>query len=278
MTRRRAATRCMSPARTSTATATPPPARSASRRPPVRFVAPDVGGGFGAKNFTYAEHALVLWAAKRVGRPVKWIATRSEVFVSDHQARDHQAEAALALDAEGRFLALRVSSIANLGAYMAGGAGGVQTYQYVHLQGTVYRIPGDRAARRGGAHQHHADRRHARPGFCRGGQHHRAADRRGGAAMRLRPRRTAPPQHGPGGGDADDQRARLRRSTAAHFAETFDRALGAGGRRRLCGAARATARRAACCAASALPITSRAPAARRTRTSISASRPTARCR
>ncbi len=107
----------------------------------VRFIAPDVGGGFGAKNFTYAEHALVLWAAKRVGRPVKWIATRAEVFVSDHQARDHVAEAMLALDAEGKFLALRVDSSANLGAYMAGGAGAVQTNQYVHLPGTVYAIP-----------------------------------------------------------------------------------------------------------------------------------------
>lgn len=107
----------------------------------VRFIAPDVGGGFGAKNFTYAEHALILWTAKRVGRPVKWIATRTEGFVSDHQARDHQAEAALALDAEGRFLALRVHSVANIGAYMAGGAGAVQTNQYVHLQGTIYQVP-----------------------------------------------------------------------------------------------------------------------------------------
>ena len=107
----------------------------------VRFVAPDVGGGFGAKNFTYAEHALILWAARRVGRPVKWIATRSEGFISDHQARDHQAKASLALDADGKFLALRVASVANVGAYMAGGAGAVQTNQYVHLQGSVYTIP-----------------------------------------------------------------------------------------------------------------------------------------
>jgi aerobic carbon-monoxide dehydrogenase large subunit len=107
----------------------------------VRFIAPDVGGGFGAKNFTYAEHALVLWAAKRTGRPVKWIATRSEGFVSDHQARDHHADATLALDADGRFLALRITSVANVGAYMAGGSGAVQTNQYVHLQGTVYTIP-----------------------------------------------------------------------------------------------------------------------------------------
>jgi aerobic carbon-monoxide dehydrogenase large subunit len=107
----------------------------------VRFIAPDVGGGFGAKNFAYAEHTLILWAARRIGRPVKWIATRSETFLSDHQARDHLAHATLALDADGNFLALHVDSIANLGAYMAGGSGGVQTYQYPHLQGTVYALP-----------------------------------------------------------------------------------------------------------------------------------------
>jgi carbon-monoxide dehydrogenase large subunit len=107
----------------------------------VRFVAPDVGGGFGAKNFPYPEHALLAWAARRVGRPVKWIASRSETFLADHQGRDHQADAALALDAEGRFLALRVTSIANLGAYLAGSAGGVQTGQYAQLPGSVYAIP-----------------------------------------------------------------------------------------------------------------------------------------
>jgi carbon-monoxide dehydrogenase large subunit len=107
----------------------------------VRFVAPDVGGGFGAKNFIYAEMPLIAWAARRAGRPVKWIATRSEGFLSDHQARDHVARAELALDAAGRFLGLRVASTANLGAYMAGGSGAVQTFQYIHLQGSVYAIP-----------------------------------------------------------------------------------------------------------------------------------------
>jgi aerobic carbon-monoxide dehydrogenase large subunit len=106
----------------------------------VRFVAPDVGGGFGAKNFIYPEHVLIPWAARRVGRPVKWIASRSEVFLADHQARDHVAEAALALDARGRFLALRIESTANVGAYLVS-AGGVQTFQYVHLPSTVYQIP-----------------------------------------------------------------------------------------------------------------------------------------
>jgi carbon-monoxide dehydrogenase large subunit len=107
----------------------------------VRFVAPDVGGGFGAKNFIYPEHVLIPWAARRVGRPVKWIATRGEVFLADHQGRGQQADAALALDGEGRFLALRVKSLANLGAYLSGSAGGVQTFQYAFLPGTVYRIP-----------------------------------------------------------------------------------------------------------------------------------------
>jgi carbon-monoxide dehydrogenase large subunit len=140
-TRDATVTRCTSPARTSTATATSRRAALGVAARQVRFIAPDVGGGFGAKNFAYAEHALILWAAKRVGRPVKWIASRSEVFLSDHQGRDHQAEASLALDADGKFLALRIASVANIGAYMVGSAGGVQTNQYAHLPGTVYAIP-----------------------------------------------------------------------------------------------------------------------------------------
>ena len=107
----------------------------------LRFIAPDVGGGFGAKNFIYVEHVLVAWAARRVGRPVKWVATRSEVFLADHPSRDMQAKASLALDRSGKFLALRADSLANVGAYLAGVGGGVPTYQYVHLQGTVYRLP-----------------------------------------------------------------------------------------------------------------------------------------
>src|SRR3984957_4258794 len=107
----------------------------------VRFIAPDVGGGFGAKNFVSPEYVLLLWAAKRAGRPVKWIATRGEVFLADHAGRDQRAEASLALDAEGKFLALRVASTANLGAYLAGSSAAVQTFQYAFLPGTVYRIP-----------------------------------------------------------------------------------------------------------------------------------------
>jgi len=111
------------------------------KRTQSRWLAPDVGGGFGSKNFGYQEQGLLLWAAKKSGRPVKWIATRSEVFLSDHQVRDHRATARLGLDKEGRFIALEIESIANLGAYIAGSAAGVQTNQYAHLPGTVYDIP-----------------------------------------------------------------------------------------------------------------------------------------
>ncbi len=84
---------------------------------------------------------LLPWAAKRVGRPVKWIAGRDEVFQADHQGRGHHADAVLGLDREGRFLSLRIDSLADLGAYLCGSAGGVQTFQYAFLPGTVYRIP-----------------------------------------------------------------------------------------------------------------------------------------
>ena len=155
-----------------------------------------------------------------------------------------------------------VDSIANVGAYLAGSAGGVQTFQYALLPGTVYRIPAIALAHRGGADQHRADRRHPRTRLCRSGQHHRAADRQGGARMRLRPRRAAPPQPSAGGGDADDQRVwqqgRQRR---------LSRDLRPGARRAPMSPAlprgAATARRAGGCAASASPITSRRPAARR---------------
>ena len=83
----------------------------------VRVVAGDVGGNYGTRNWTYPEYAVTLWAARRLGRPVKWTATRSESFLSDYQGRDLAIDAALALDADGRFLALRSSLIANVGGY-----------------------------------------------------------------------------------------------------------------------------------------------------------------
>jgi carbon-monoxide dehydrogenase large subunit len=86
----------------------------------VRVVTPpNVGGAFGMKAFVYPEHGLVLWAAGKLRRPVRWQSDRSEGFVSDNQGRDHVARAELAMDDSGRFLALRVSIVANIGAYLS---------------------------------------------------------------------------------------------------------------------------------------------------------------
>ncbi len=85
----------------------------------LRLVAPDVGGGFGYKGKHYPEEAIVVWAARRLQRSVRWVAARSESFVSDTQGRDHATHAELALDADGRFLALRVETVVNLGAYVS---------------------------------------------------------------------------------------------------------------------------------------------------------------
>ncbi|MHA1108252.1 MAG: xanthine dehydrogenase family protein molybdopterin-binding subunit, partial [Alphaproteobacteria bacterium] len=84
----------------------------------VRVVSGDIGGSFGMRGSIYCEQLLVLWAAKKTGRPVKWICDRSEGFMSDDHARDNVSELALALDKDGKFLGLRVSTIASMGAYL----------------------------------------------------------------------------------------------------------------------------------------------------------------
>jgi len=85
----------------------------------LRVITPNVGGAFGMKAFIYPEHALVVWASRKLARPVKWQEDRSEGFVSDNQGRDHTTTAELGLDKNGRFLGLRVSILANLGAYLS---------------------------------------------------------------------------------------------------------------------------------------------------------------
>ncbi|HMD62690.1 MAG TPA: xanthine dehydrogenase family protein molybdopterin-binding subunit [Stellaceae bacterium] len=108
----------------------------------VRVIARDVGGNFGTRNSSYPEFALVAWAARRLGRPVKWTGERQETFLSDHQARDLEVEAELALDAEGKFLALRASNLSNLGAYAASF---VPLTKGTELMSSLYRIPAARA-------------------------------------------------------------------------------------------------------------------------------------
>ncbi|MDB5570996.1 MAG: carbon monoxide dehydrogenase [Hyphomicrobiales bacterium] len=104
----------------------------------VRVIAGDVGGNFGTRNAFYVEFALVAWAARRLGRPVKWTADRSESFLSDYQGRDLEAQAELALDEDGRFLALRSVNTSNIGAYSV--SFGPLT-KGVELATSVYAIP-----------------------------------------------------------------------------------------------------------------------------------------
>lgn len=107
----------------------------------LRVVAPDVGGGFGSKLVHYAEELLVLWAARKLGRPVKWTAQRSESFMSDAHGRDHLTHAELAVAEDGRFLGLRVKTAANMGAYLSTFAPAVPTYLHATLLAGCYRTP-----------------------------------------------------------------------------------------------------------------------------------------
>jgi len=107
----------------------------------VRVVAPDVGGGFGSKIYPYAEEATLTWAARKVGRPIKWTAERGESFLSDAHGRDHVTRAELALDDDGHFLGMRVDTKANLGAYLSTFAASVPTILYATLLAGQYRTP-----------------------------------------------------------------------------------------------------------------------------------------
>ncbi|MDE2049628.1 MAG: xanthine dehydrogenase family protein molybdopterin-binding subunit [Gammaproteobacteria bacterium] len=107
----------------------------------MRVVAPDVGGGFGSKIYLYAEETALVWASKRVGRPIKWTAERSESFLTDAHGRDHVSTAELALDAQGHFLALRVHTTANMGAYLSTFASCIPTILYATLLAGQYATP-----------------------------------------------------------------------------------------------------------------------------------------
>ncbi|HEY6519134.1 MAG TPA: xanthine dehydrogenase family protein molybdopterin-binding subunit [Roseiarcus sp.] len=107
----------------------------------LRVIAPDVGGGFGSKIFIYADETVCLWAAKKINRPVKWTADRTEAFLCDAHGRDHVTHGELALDASGRITGLRVHTTANLGAYLSTFASAVPTYLYAPLLSGQYAIP-----------------------------------------------------------------------------------------------------------------------------------------
>src|SRR5216117_1330224 len=107
----------------------------------IRVVAGDVGGGFGTKGWQYPEHRLVLWAARKLRRPVKWTCERREAILADEHARDNVSDAELALDADGRFLAMRVHTLANVGAYVSSDRNLLATFSNVVTLVGVYAFP-----------------------------------------------------------------------------------------------------------------------------------------
>ena len=107
----------------------------------VRVIAPDVGGGFGSKIFLYAEDVCLTWASKKLNRNIKWVADRSESFLTDAHGRDHASHAEMAMDKDGKFLALRVHTDANVGAYLSTFASAVPTILYATLLAGQYSTP-----------------------------------------------------------------------------------------------------------------------------------------
>lgn len=107
----------------------------------LRVISPDVGGGFGSKIFHYAEEVIVPWAARKLNRPVKWVSTRSEAFLTDAHGRDHVTTAKLALKDDGTFLGLDVTTYANMGAYLSTFAPMIPTALYITLFSGLYKIP-----------------------------------------------------------------------------------------------------------------------------------------
>jgi carbon-monoxide dehydrogenase large subunit len=104
----------------------------------IRVITPDVGGGFGMKLFLYAEHALVCYAARKLGQPVRWASERSEAFVSDSHGRDNISQGELALDQDGNFLAMRIRTLANMGAYFSNYAPMIPTMAGTGVLASVY--------------------------------------------------------------------------------------------------------------------------------------------
>ncbi|MEZ5762846.1 MAG: xanthine dehydrogenase family protein molybdopterin-binding subunit [Xanthobacteraceae bacterium] len=107
----------------------------------LRVIAPDVGGGFGSKIFIYPEEMVALWASKKVNRPVKWTADRTEAFLTDAHGRDHLSKAEMAFDKDNKMIGLRVKTHANFGAYMSLFSSSVPTYLYATLLSGQYNIP-----------------------------------------------------------------------------------------------------------------------------------------
>src|SRR5262249_40568526 len=170
------------------------------KREQMRVLTDDVGGAFGMKTSVYPEYPVLLVAARRIGRPVHWIAGRSESFLSDNQARDTVTEAELALDRDGRFLALRIRHLAGLGAYIGPLRSPLPTRtHHPHtplppLPPRTVRHPAGRAGGPWRVPKPRASRALSRRRPAGSELLSRACGGRGGARERHRPGRAAPPQ------------------------------------------------------------------------------------
>ena len=239
--------------------------RDARSLPPdkMRVITPDVGGGFGTKLFSYREYALAAVAAKQLKRPVKWIADRTEHFLGDTQGRDNITTAKLALDDKGRFLALDVDTIADMGAYLSTYAPYIP-YLGAGMPPGVYDIPALLHPRARGLYQHRAGRCLSRRRAAGGVLRDRAAGRCRRARTRRRAGRAAAAEFHQAEGDAvhdrDRQGLRHRRIRRPHGARAGGRRLG-----RLQEARRRARKQQGSCAASGLRPISR-PAAATART------------
>ncbi len=158
----------------------------------LRVIAPDVGGGFGSKIFIYPEEVVALWAARRVGRPVKWVSDRSEAFLTDAHGRDHVTHAELAFDANNKITGLRCKTIANhrrlhVDLLVVGADLSLRDAAFRPI-----RDPGDLLRGRRGLYQHRAGRCLSRCGPPGSDLRGRASDGSQRARTRRRSRRTAP--------------------------------------------------------------------------------------
>ena len=167
----------------------------------MRVITPDVGGGFGTKLFAYREYALAAVAAKLTGRPVKWVADRTEHFLGDTHGRDNITTARLALDADGRFLALDVDTIADMGAYLSTYAPYIPYIGAAMLPGRLRHRGLLRAGARG-LYQHRACRCLSRRGAAGSVLCDRAAGRCGSARIGVAPDTIRPPKFHFTGADA----------------------------------------------------------------------------
>ena len=168
----------------------------------LRVLTGNVGGSFGMKSSAYPEYICLLYAARTLGRPVKWTDERSESFLSDSHGRDHEMTAELALDADGKFLALRVTGYGNLGAWLSNATTIPPTMNTVKNIIGVYATPLIAGVDEMHVHQHDAGRRLSRRRAARRQLLHGAAGRNRGARDGHRPGGTAPAQPHPAGADA----------------------------------------------------------------------------